>query len=75
MDMKHERFPLVAHAEILGTKAFQEGRPCVPALDKDLTPLFKELEVGQGKPILDAWIRNWKMTEEHAERDENITSE
>ena len=47
-------------ASILGTKAFQEGKPCVPCLDSDLMLLLKNVSYS-AVPILQAWVDNWMM--------------
>ena len=41
----------------LGCKAFHNGKPCIPALDKDLLSELLGLKVGEGAPLLRAWIR------------------
>lgn len=43
----------------LGCKAFHNGKPCIPALDKDLLSELLGLKVGEGAPLLRAWIRGW----------------
>ena len=47
-------------AAILGTKAFQEGKPCVPCLDSELISLLKDMS-DSAVPILQAWVDNWMM--------------
>jgi len=50
---------LVTRARQLGDRAFHDGRVCTPALDPALRPLFAGLKVGEGLPILDAWLAGW----------------
>lgn len=42
----------------IGTKAFEEGKPCVPCLDSGLTALLGG-PIGSGIPVLDAWHSGW----------------
>jgi hypothetical protein len=52
----------IATAEKLGRQAFLEGRPAIPALDAQLRErgeLLKGLKVGEGVPIMLAWLKGW----------------
>ena len=50
----------IATAAVLGTLAFNAGMKCIPALDKDLAPLFDGMKIGEGAaPIMKAWITSW----------------
>ncbi len=53
----------IATAEILGTKAFNNGKLRVPAHDADLIELLRGNEVGnkENLKIIDAWLRNWDL--------------
>lgn len=51
----------IATAEVLGTLAFKAGKPRIPALDKDLLALLAGHKVGEGIPVLNAWLRNWDL--------------
>lgn len=46
-------------AQVLGQKAFVNGAKRVPAHDPELMTLLAGNEVGQGIPVLDAWLRGW----------------
>ena len=50
----------VLDARLLGRDAFRRGVKCVPALDmKNLQPYLAGNQVGDGIPILDAWLTGW----------------
>ena len=50
----------IATAAVLGTLAFNAGMKCIPALDKDLAPLFDGMKIGEGAlPIMKAWLASW----------------
>jgi hypothetical protein len=49
-------------AEILGHKAFINGKPRIPALDTELSKLLKGSKVGEGIPIMLAWLKGWDDT-------------
>ena len=47
-------------ARAAGAAAFEEGQPCVPALyDTMMHDLIVGVKVGEGEPILKAWIEGW----------------
>ncbi len=47
-------------AEVLGCKAFGDGKKRIPAQDGDLMPLLAGYPVGgAGIAILDAWLNGW----------------
>lgn len=46
-------------AFLLGVQAFVEGKKCIPAWDKNLEPLLKNLQVGEGIPIYKQWLNGW----------------
>ena len=54
----------VATAEVLGTKAFNEGKKRVFALDKQASELLRGNEIGnpQNSKIMDAWYKNWDLS-------------
>lgn len=52
----HERTQKAAE---LGKEAFDKGLKAVPALDKNLAPLLKGLQVCEGLPILKAWNKGF----------------
>ena len=45
----------------LGLAAHEDGLSCIPAHDKKLMVLIKELSghIGASKPLLESWIRGW----------------
>lgn len=43
----------------LGKSAFMEGKSAIPALDKNLKSVLKGVPVGQGLPIIRAWIKGF----------------
>jgi len=45
----------------LGANAFKKGIKRVPALDKDLMNMLKDVQVGDKKtmPIMNAWVQGW----------------
>jgi hypothetical protein len=45
----------------LGLAAHEDGLSCIPAHDKKLMDLIKELsgQIGASKPLLESWIRGW----------------
>lgn len=50
----------ITKAAELGKKAFEEGRPCIPALDVEFNvACITGLKVGEGLPVLDAWMGAW----------------
>jgi len=50
----------IATAAVLGTLAFNSGMKCIPALDKELAPLFDGMKIGEGAlPIMKAWLASW----------------
>ena len=48
-----------AAAQILGNIAFKNGSKCVAGNDTELMKLLEGVQVGNGAPILKAWIRGW----------------
>lgn len=54
----------VAIAEVLGTKAFNEGKKRVFALDIQASELLKGNEIGnpQNHKIMDAWYGAWDLS-------------
>lgn len=46
-------------AETFGMIAHEQGKPAIPTLDMNLPDLIGSLPVGNGEPILDAWLRGW----------------
>ena len=46
-------------ASVLGTIAFKAGKKRVPFFDKDLMALLKGNEIGEGLPVLNAWLASW----------------
>ena len=52
-----------ATAEILGNKAFKDGKDCIPCLDKNLTERLPQGTVKDSHPlfitICKAWITGW----------------
>lgn len=48
-------------ASILGTKAFSDNMPCVPAYDSELLNLMQGLKAGEGKAVLKAWLNAWNL--------------
>lgn len=51
----------VISAQVLGTKAFADGKPCIPCRDSELHKLLAGVVVGDGLPILQAWVRGWTL--------------
>jgi len=45
----------------LGLAAHEEGLSCIPAHDKKLMTMIKELsgQIGASKPLLESWIKGW----------------
>ena len=52
---------LIVAAQVLGTKAFNEGCIAAPALDADMMDLMTGLQVGEATPFLKAWHRGWTL--------------
>ena len=46
-------------ASVLGTIAFKAGMKRVPALDKNVLSLLAGNQIGEGIPVLKAWIASW----------------
>lgn len=46
-------------AEALGRAACAAGAPNVPALDPQLRALLAGNKIGEGRPVLAAWLRGW----------------
>lgn len=46
-------------AAVLGTVAFRAGKKRIPALDRDLAPLLAGNQIGEGIPVLNAWLASW----------------
>jgi hypothetical protein len=58
--MTNELTTKVVTAWALGQQAFVNGKPCVPALDKNVKPLLSGLPVSKGAiAILNAWLKGW----------------
>lgn len=58
-------------ASVLGTRAFQEGRPRVPALDAELLAMFKGRTVGaipEGEASTAQMLRDWLASWDAASR-------
>ncbi len=51
----------IQRAADLGTKAFERGASCVPALDAGIIDLIRGKKVGTTLPIWDAWTRAWTV--------------
>jgi len=50
----------IKKASKLGIKAFKKGKKSVPAYDKELMKLIKELNVGEGTTeIMGTWSKAW----------------
>ncbi len=49
----------VKRATELGKAAFEDGRSRVAAWDKDLMAMLAGNQVGEGLPIIEAWVRAW----------------
>lgn len=49
----------VAAAAVLGTAAFAAGKPAAPAMNPELDTLLADLKVGEGEPILQAFVDAW----------------
>jgi hypothetical protein len=49
----------VIQAEEMGRAAFAAGKKAIPAHDASFLPLLSGNQVGEGLPLLDAWIRGW----------------
>lgn len=47
-------------AQQLGTNAFAAGIQA-PVLDPEMMDLLKGLKVGEGIPLLKAWIKGWTL--------------
>ncbi len=61
----------VDDARALGRHAFARGLTCVPHFDMaNLTPLLKGRQVGEGIPVLEAWINGWTVANLEAPIDE-----
>jgi len=62
----------VHDARALGRHAFARGVACVPHFDMaNLSPLLKRRQVGEGIPILEAWINGWTVANLEAPTDES----
>ena len=48
-------------AAVLGTIAFNSGIKRIPAMDKSLMPLLASNEIGEGIPVLEAWLHAWDL--------------
>jgi len=46
--------------QVLGTVAYEDGAPCIPALDPELTKLYYP-GVGRNVPIMKAWVKGWTL--------------
>lgn len=46
---------------IIGALAFKNGKPRIPALDKNLRQELEGLKVGQSINLLKTWLQNWDM--------------
>lgn len=53
-------------ATIAGGKAFNDGKPCTPALDRNCMALIEGTN-GQALNILGAWISGWTKANLNAE--------
>lgn len=49
----------VAAAAVLGAAAFAAGKPAAPAMNPELDTLLADLKVGEGEPILQAFVDSW----------------
>jgi hypothetical protein len=49
----------IVAAAVLGTMAFNAGMKRIPAMDKNLEPLLAGNQIGEGIPVLKAWIASW----------------
>lgn len=51
----------IAIAETLGTIAFKEGKPCIPACDLELLKLLQDKHLADPRnvEIMKAWIMAW----------------
>jgi hypothetical protein len=62
----------VDDARALGRHAFARGVTCVPHFDMaNLAPLLKGRQVGEGIPVLEAWISGWTVANLEAPIDES----
>ena len=49
----------VIAAAVYGTLAFKNGIMRAPAMDKNIDQLLAGNQVGEGLPVLKAWIKAW----------------
>jgi len=54
-----ERAQRAFAAEAAGRIAFKRGAKAIPCLDDNLNDLLLGVQVGEGKPILMAWVKGW----------------
>ena len=55
---------LETQAYALGREAMRDGRLAVPAQDANLWPLLRGLAVGEGKPVLQAWVDGFRREQD-----------
>lgn len=49
----------IVAAQVFGQQAFVNGKAAVPAQDKNVMDLLKGNKVGEGAPVLKAWLTGW----------------
>ena len=57
--MTTDELNIKAAAQVLGQQAFVNGKMRVFALDQKAVSLLAGNKIGQGLPIIKAWIRGW----------------
>lgn len=51
----------IASAEVLGTRAFKDGKKRIPAYDAELCKILASYESTERQSITMAWLRAWDM--------------
>lgn len=73
---------LLASASVLGTKAYLDGKKCIPLMDKDFMSLLEGLDSKDSIKLMKEWLKNWnymnlknKVTPSHSTHLEKCTHE
>ncbi|MEQ9363302.1 MAG: hypothetical protein RIF32_03610, partial [Leptospirales bacterium] len=57
----HGIVPRDEQAEQLGRRAFHNGMKCCLHYDLEMQPLLKNMQPGEGIPVMEAWYRGWTI--------------
>jgi hypothetical protein len=58
-----------------GQIAFDKGKKRIPCLDVNIMNMMEGLQVGEGIPLLNAWLNGWDMASAGAPIDEAETED